>query len=504
MPKVWDSGTFWPRTGCVLDETASPATLTCQTGACHSTVDKSTAQLLDCSVSNNGGSPTNPVTQFEVTSTASSLNYDVSIASGFNVEVYADPVGGGRIKPGTPATQIAACFSAGCTADLNATCPDNLKLYDTGDPTKVIGCVDPCRKCDDGSTALKCSDTFEGQSYTDCSAGTGNVTYYDMYCAKNKSDGYAQASPNQGTPTAFGAADCFPDTGFVIPAFASGYALPAGQGVCLYIGEPQTDIAHFNDYGWADAASSTTKNCGGTTADSYTPLADGTPCGGYLTKQADNSTGYPEALGYTCQTATYTDSLNNTKTAHLCMPPVNSGLGTCKKNNSGNAPLYTGVGGVSNESWLTAGITAGGGSVPYYETFKAACPAAYTWQYDDLASGFGCDPTKQVTNGSAFTGFNVTFCKSSSPFCAGNAAKIYGGSTEYDNIDEAYAAAATSQTIQARAVTITEDIVLNSDKEILLAGGYDCNFSAQSGVTTISGSLTISDGKVTADRITIR
>jgi|WetSurMetagenome_2_1015567.scaffolds.fasta_scaffold03324_3 hypothetical protein len=415
MPKNWDSGTFWPRTGCTLNSAVTPARLTCKTGGCYDTTN-SVNQLLDCSVNNHGGSPTNPVTQFEVTSTASALNYDVSIAAGFNVETYAEPVGGGWIVPGTPATNVAACLSAGCTADLNSTCPANLRVFDPADSTKVIGCLDPCTQCERGSTSLNCSTQFSGESYTGCDAiPVNNVTYRDMYCAKNMVDGNAQASSNQGTPTAFGASDCFHGTTFVQPTFASGYALPAGQGVCLYTTQPQIDIPHFNDYGWFDAAAATTKNCGGLQADSYTALPDGTPCGGYLTPQSDGSTGYPEALGYTCQTATYTDFSSNVQTAHLCMPPTNSGLGMCVKNNSGNKPLYNAVGGITNASWLTAGIAAGSGGVPYYSTFKAACPTAYTWQYDDLSSGFGCNPTLQVTNGNTFSGFNVTFCKSATP-----------------------------------------------------------------------------------------
>lgn len=143
MPKNWKSGTFWPRTGCVLDESVSPATLTCETGGCYDTSNTG-QQLLDCSLSNRGGSPTNPATQFEVTSMPTSLNYDVSIAAGFNVESYVAPVGGGWIVPGTPATDIAACLTAGCKADLNATCPADLKVVSSDDSNKTIGCLDPC------------------------------------------------------------------------------------------------------------------------------------------------------------------------------------------------------------------------------------------------------------------------------------------------------------------------------------------------------------------------
>src|SRR5262245_3062012 len=74
MPSTWTSGTFWPRTGCTLDG----ATLSCATGQCYDTRNTG-AQLLDCSINNHGGSPTNPVTQFEVTATPTGVNYDVSL-----------------------------------------------------------------------------------------------------------------------------------------------------------------------------------------------------------------------------------------------------------------------------------------------------------------------------------------------------------------------------------------------------------------------------------------
>jgi hypothetical protein len=50
------------------------------------------------------------------------------------------------------------------------------------------------------------------------------------------------------------------------------------------------------------------------------------------------------------------------------------------------------------------------GTTPYYQTFKTACPAAYTWQYDDSASGFACTVADTVPPSGAFTGFNVGFC----------------------------------------------------------------------------------------------
>jgi hypothetical protein len=391
MPQSWPSGTFWPRTGC----TANGNQLACETGACF---DSGGTPLLDCSVNNGGGSPTNPVTQFEVTSTSSSINYDVSIAAGYNVEVSATPVGGGQVVPGTPSTDVVECYDVGCENDLNATCPAALQVISNG---AVIGCLDPCTRCqrDDPSPSLQCQ-TQLADAWT-CGVNSGNVTNLDLYCAKNFVDGTAQASPNQGTPTAFSQLDCPPVTSFVVPTFTS-YALPAGQGVCLYTSPPQSTTPGFNDFKWADAQNG---------ASDCATLADGTACGGYRTTQSDGGY-YTDALGYTCQTATFDDSGGTPLTAHLCMPPVANGLGVCQSDTTPGLPLYTSGAGVANQSWIDAGTLAGGGS-PYYETFKAACGAAYAWQYDDIASGFSCTVASTVSGGSTFTGFDVTFCGSS-------------------------------------------------------------------------------------------
>ena len=66
------------------------------------------------------------------------------------------------------------------------------------------------------------------------------------------------------------------------------------------------------------------------------------------------------------------------------MPPVTSGLGTCTTDTLGKAPLYSAGGGVANQAWLDTAAQVGGGT-PYYLPFKAACQAAYAWQYDDIA-----------------------------------------------------------------------------------------------------------------------
>ncbi|MEO8740405.1 MAG: thaumatin family protein [Casimicrobiaceae bacterium] len=436
MPQVWTSGTFWPRTNCSVVDTMH---LDCATGQCTASGD--THGLLDCGFGTT--SPTNPVTQFEVTSatgTPNNANYDVSLVAGANVEMKVTPTGGSYPLGGVPAGQNdVACYVAGCSSDLDVTCPTNLQVKSGA---TVIGCLDTCTQCQrtapTGSTpnaiiyaALKCDQPIAQDASgkapgptTNCSGAAGaGPSYQDMYCVQNFSEATratgpiknAQASSNQGTPTATSQNDCFPGTTYIVPNYPTGYQPPAGAGVCLYASAPQTNISpNFNNYGWADFASQATLNC--------QDLMDGTACGGYLTGQTDMLPGggtqkatYAQALGYTCRTVTYLDNLTQNKTAHLCLPPTISGLGTCTYDSQGLNPLYTGVGGVFNASWLQAGVQAGGGSVPYYETFKNACNSAYAWQYDDASSGFACYATVPSGGGATFSGFSVTFCGSQAP-----------------------------------------------------------------------------------------
>ena len=77
------------------------------------------------------------------------------------------------------------------------------------------------------------------------------------------------------------------------------------------------------------------------------------------------------------------------------------------------------------------------------------------------------------------------------------------GATLYDTLTAAYGDSAAG-TILARQYTLIGDFTLDADKAINLRGGYDASYTAQTGVTTIKGKLTIDKGSLTADRVVIR
>lgn len=69
----------------------------------------------------------------------------------------------------------------------------------------------------------------------------------------------------------------------------------------------------------------------------------------------------------------------------------------------------------------------------------------------------------------------------------------------YPTLQDAYEDAVDGYTIQSRAVRYTEVPALNRNKAVTLKGGYDGNFTATTGETTIVGDLNITDGGLTLD-----
>jgi hypothetical protein len=79
-------------------------------------------------------------------------------------------------------------------------------------------------------------------------------------------------------------------------------------------------------------------------------------------------------------------------------------------------------------------------------------------------------------------------------------------STGYDTLTTAYAAATGGSVIKARSLTFTETLILNQDHAVTLEGGfnapYDCNTCSDH--TILRGRLTIENGSITIENLTIR
>ncbi|KAL3640813.1 hypothetical protein CASFOL_015781 [Castilleja foliolosa] len=116
-PPGW-SGRFWARTGCNFDASGNG---NCMTGDCGGNIK--------CI---GGGAPPVSLVEFTIGGGGEAMDfYDVSLVDGYNVALGVRPSGG-----------AGDCQYAGCVADLNGNCPDELKVVDGGGA--VVACRSAC------------------------------------------------------------------------------------------------------------------------------------------------------------------------------------------------------------------------------------------------------------------------------------------------------------------------------------------------------------------------
>lgn len=136
------SGRFWARTRCNFDTSGSG---TCVTGDCGGS--------LKCTL---GGETPVTLAEFTIASSPTDMDfYDVSLVDGYNVGMGVKAIGG-----------TGDCQYAGCVADLNSDCPNELRVTDL-DSRSVVACKSACAAFNtaefcctgDHSTPQTCSPT---------------------------------------------------------------------------------------------------------------------------------------------------------------------------------------------------------------------------------------------------------------------------------------------------------------------------------------------------------
>jgi hypothetical protein len=140
---------------------------------------------------------------------------------------------------------------------------------------------------------------------------------------------------------------------------------------------------------------------------------------------------------------------------------------------------------------------------------------------DDLCSGQTLTPSGTCTIGVKLTAstsgaksanlsipsnlpeaFNVPL---SGTVCSNKAARVYEATpVYYTTLQAAYNAAEGGNTMQAQTFDFTEDLVFNRNVQVSLKGGYDCAFTVNASQSTIRGSLTVSEGTVIIENISIQ
>ena len=71
-------------------------------------------------------------------------------------------------------------------------------------------------------------------------------------------------------------------------------------------------------------------------------------------------------------------------------------------------------------------------------------------------------------------------------------------------LQAAYDGATPYATIQARAVSFVENLVLNQNMAVTLKGGYDTSYGANEGFTLLQGTLTVGRGQLVGERLEIQ
>ncbi|KAJ7553998.1 hypothetical protein O6H91_06G122900 [Diphasiastrum complanatum] len=147
-PSGW-GGRFWGRTGCQFDSSGQGS---CSTGDCGGT--------LQCT--GMGGSPPATLAEFTLNGANGKDYYDVSLVDGYNLPISVAPSrssGSSSVSinsSGSSSSSTPSCGVAGCTGDLNESCPSELQLQAPGG--QVIACKSACEAY--GTAQYCCTGTY--------------------------------------------------------------------------------------------------------------------------------------------------------------------------------------------------------------------------------------------------------------------------------------------------------------------------------------------------------
>ncbi|HTZ17676.1 MAG TPA: SBBP repeat-containing protein [Dissulfurispiraceae bacterium] len=169
---------------------------------------------------------------------------------------------------------------------------------------------------------------------------------------------------------------------------------------------------------------------------------------------------------------------------------------TVQAGGNGQGSISSNAGGISY-SYPTVSSDSGLISTGTAVTVTASADAgsSVTWYGCDTTGGNTTTATCNVTVNAA------TMVKASFDTQCAIAPVRKDTTSYYDTIWAGYSGVADAGTLQIEAQTFAEDLTLNRNISVKFQSGYNCNYSANSGFTTINGSMTISGGTVTIENI---
>ncbi|KAF9527258.1 thaumatin-like protein [Crepidotus variabilis] len=172
VPDDWKAGRIWGRRECDFTDNTKPGYLQCASGGCN-------GGLL-CDTATGTGVPPATVAEWTLAGDGGADWYDVSLVDGFNIPMAV--------------TNNVGCPVPDCKADLDATCPTELKKI--GPSGAVVGCNSSCNANLDGNQANSpncCSGSFN----TPATCPSSRVAFYSFFksaCPNSYAYAYDESS----------------------------------------------------------------------------------------------------------------------------------------------------------------------------------------------------------------------------------------------------------------------------------------------------------------------
>jgi subtilisin family serine protease len=113
------------------------------------------------------------------------------------------------------------------------------------------------------------------------------------------------------------------------------------------------------------------------------------------------------------------------------------------------------------------------------------------------------DPVSSLS-GKVLTGGRINAFSALSASCLNLPVRNLTTMTPYTTIQAAYNAASDGDTLQVQMRALTESPDFNLDKSLTIIGGYDCDYLNNDGVTTVKGSIDVSDGSIAIENFVLQ
>jgi hypothetical protein len=269
-----------------------------------------------------------------------------------------------------------------------------------------------------------------------------------------------------------------------IPAFAGSATLSWNPPTTNTDGTHLTDLAGFKIYyGTSSGNYTQVVNAGYVTTYTVNNLNSGTY---YFVATAYDTSG--NESGYSNQVSKTIQSGWTSQQYSLAVTKGGTGSGTVTSSPSGISCGYTCSAPYNSGSVVILSVSPASGSV--FNSWSGAC----------VGNGGQCTLLMNAN-----TAVKANFAPSYSQLaCSGPPVRIARSAQYYSTIQTAYNAARDGDVIQIQAVNVTGDVDINRNIDVIIEGGYDCNFSAYVQNSVINGTLILDGGSFVADGIVIQ